>query len=49
MKANYRKEYKALFGPMLDVSRLPPNTGPLGDERQRDAWNDFDEPTRHAV
>jgi len=49
LQANYRKEYEAVFGPMPDLSRLPRNAGPLGDDRQRAAWNGMDEPARHAV
>jgi len=49
LQANYQKEYEAVFGPMPGLARLPRDAGPLGDDRQRAAWKELDEPTRQAV
>ena len=49
LRANYRKEYEAVFGPMPNLTRLPRDAGPLGDDKQRTAWNALDAPTREAV
>jgi cytochrome c peroxidase len=35
---HYRHEYEALFGPAPELAGLPPDAGPLGDARERQAW-----------
>jgi cytochrome c peroxidase len=35
----YRTEYEALFGPLPDLSGLPPNAGPVEDPQVRAAWD----------
>ncbi len=36
--AHYADEYRELFGPLPDLSRLPESAGPSGTEEQRAAW-----------
>jgi cytochrome c peroxidase len=38
VRAHYRVQYEALFGPLPDLRRLPPEGGPLGTPEQRAAW-----------
>jgi cytochrome c peroxidase len=45
----YREEYEALFGPLPDLARLPPNAGPVPDAEARSAWERLAESDRQAV
>lgn len=36
--AYYREPYEALFGPLPDLSHLPPSAGPVADADARAAW-----------
>ena len=49
MKAHYRADYEALFGPLPDLSHLPREGGPLGNEAQQAAWRGLSEAEREAV
>jgi cytochrome c peroxidase len=49
MQQHYRAEYEALFGPLPDMSRLPPDAGPNGNTAERIAWDAFDALTRQGV
>lgn len=46
---NYRGEYEALFGPLPDVSRLPPSAGPVDDPTAHAAWDAMNAQDRAAV
>lgn len=35
---HYREEFEALFGPLPDLTGLPPSAGPTGSEEQQAAW-----------
>jgi cytochrome c peroxidase len=45
----YRGEYEALFGPLPDVSRLPPSAGPVDDPAAHAAWEGMSAEVRAAV
>jgi cytochrome c peroxidase len=45
----YRPEYEAVFGPLPDLSGLPENAGPLGNEAERAAWTALPEEERLRV
>lgn len=49
VRAHYRAEYEALFGPLPDLDRLPLEGGPLGTPEQRAAWAALNEDQRRAV
>jgi cytochrome c peroxidase len=49
LRAHYRVQYEALFGPLPDLSRLPQEGGPLGTPEQRAAWAALSEDDRRAV
>lgn len=49
VRAHYRAQYEALFGPMPDLGRLPREGGPLGTPEQRAAWAAMREDDRRAV
>ncbi|MFM9435139.1 cytochrome c peroxidase [Janthinobacterium sp. CG_23.3] len=49
VRAHYRPQYTALFGPMPDLARLPANAGPLGSPSEQSAWRGMDEAARDAV
>jgi len=36
---NYRSEYEAIFGPLPDLSNLPPSAGPVADPTAKAAWD----------
>ncbi len=38
LQSGYRAEYEALFGPFPDLSGLPDDAGPQGNEAERVAW-----------
>lgn len=38
LRAGYRADYEALFGPMPDLQGLPPDAGPSGSAAERAAW-----------
>ena len=42
MREHYRGEYEAVFGALPDLSRLPPNAGPLGTPEEKAAWSERD-------
>jgi cytochrome c peroxidase len=45
----YRDEYEALFGPLPDLTHLPPHAGPVPEETARAAWEALPESDRQAV
>ncbi|MBX9601701.1 MAG: hypothetical protein K2X35_11870 [Bryobacteraceae bacterium] len=47
--AHYRAEYETLFGPLPDLSAVPPSAGPLGDEPARAAWAKLSDTQRTDV
>lgn len=49
MQAYYRADYEALFGPLPDLSHLPPQASPLGTPAQQNAWRGLSEAERTAV
>jgi cytochrome c peroxidase len=49
LKAHYRADYEAVFGPLPDLSRLPMDASPLGTPEQRAAWNTLSEDARREV
>ncbi len=46
---NYRAEYESLFGPLPDLSQLPPSAGPVDDPVARAAWDGMKAQDREAV
>lgn len=46
---NFRDRYERIFGPMPDLSTVPPDAGPFTSEAYRQAWRDMKEADRHAV
>ena len=49
LKAHYRADYEAAFGPLPDLARLPANASPLGTPEQRAAWNALSDDARREV
>jgi cytochrome c peroxidase len=49
LSANYQSTYESVFGPLPDLTRLPRDAGPFGNDSQRLAWFAMDEATRGAV
>lgn len=45
----YRNEYEALFGPLPDLSHLPPSAGPVADPEASAAWKAMSSQDREAV
>lgn len=46
---NYAKDYEAIFGPLPNLKRLPPQAGPVPDPKAAAAWNGMSEAEREAV
>ena len=46
---HYRTDYEAVFGPLPDLSMIPPSAGPVGDPGAVAAWAVLDETQRDAV
>lgn len=49
LKAHYRADYEAVFGPLPDLARLPVEASPLGTPGQRAAWSTLSEDARRDV
>jgi cytochrome c peroxidase len=49
VRAHYRAQYEALFGPLPDLHKLPLEGGPLGTPAQRAAWAAMSEGERREV
>lgn len=49
LKAHYRADYEAVFGPLPDLARLPMEASPLGTPGQRAAWSTLSEDARRDV
>lgn len=47
--AHYRGDYEAIFGPLPDLSSVPPAAGPVAHPPAAAAWRALDAPTRDAV
>lgn len=47
--AQYRQDYEGLFGPLPDLSALPPEASPLGTETQQTAWAKMEDEQRSQV
>ena len=45
----YKTEYEATFGPLPDLSHLPPNAGPVADAATHAAWNGMSKADQEAV
>jgi cytochrome c peroxidase len=46
---HYREDYEKLFGPLPDLSAVPPSAGPVDDPIARKAWEGMTAPERDAV
>lgn len=46
---HYRQPYEAVFGPLPDMDRLPPQAGPVADPEAAKAWMAMPEADREAV
>ena len=49
VQTHYKPEYEALFGALPDLTRLPPDAGPMGTPAERAAWEAMAAGTRDAV
>lgn len=49
LNAHYRAQYETSFGPMPDLSRLPPDASPIGGAAQVQAWSRLDDASRRDV
>ncbi len=49
LKAHYRADYEAVFGPLPDLAGLPKEASPLGTPGQRTAWNSMRDDARREV
>jgi cytochrome c peroxidase len=49
LQTHYKAEYEALFGALPDLTRLPPDAGPMGTPAERAAWEAMASATRDAV
>lgn len=49
IRANYRREYEALFGPLPELQDLPAHAGPLGSVEEKQAWARMSNAQRDAV
>ena len=49
LKAHYRADYEAVFGPLPDLARLPMDASPLGTPEQQAAWSTLSEDARRDV
>jgi cytochrome c peroxidase len=49
LKAHYRKDYEAVFGPIPDLSGLPDDASPLGSPAEQAAWDALDPALREAA
>jgi cytochrome c peroxidase len=47
--AQYRQPYEAVFGPLPDMDRLPPQAGPVADPEAAAAWKGMPDADREAV
>lgn len=47
--AHYRERYEAVFGPLPETGRLPPQAGPVADPDAGRAWEAMPEADREAV
>ncbi|HXF62454.1 MAG TPA: hypothetical protein VNK95_12615 [Caldilineaceae bacterium] len=45
----YQAEYEALFGPLPDLSGLPPSAGPVADAQAAAAWETMSEEEQAQV
>ncbi|MEI9428148.1 cytochrome-c peroxidase [Mesorhizobium sp. Cs1299R1N3] len=49
MKTRFGERYERIFGPLPDLSGIPPNASPLGSDAERTAWNAMSGAQRDAV
>ncbi|NGN39486.1 methylamine utilization protein [Mesorhizobium sp. CGMCC 1.15528] len=49
IKAHLADRYERIFGPLPDLSALPANAGPLGNDAEKAAWAEMSEDQRQAV
>lgn len=49
LSAHYKSAYESVFGPLPELPRLPRDASPLGNDKERAAWSELDESTRHAI
>ncbi|MEP9396050.1 cytochrome c peroxidase [Mesorhizobium sp. KR2-14] len=49
MKEGFAARYEQVFGPLPDLSAVPPNASPLGSEAEQAAWEGMSEAQQDAV
>ncbi|MBZ9753728.1 c-type cytochrome [Mesorhizobium sp. ESP6-5] len=49
MKARFGERYERIFGPLPDLSSIPPNASPLGSDAEKTAWNTMSDAQRDAI
>ncbi|RUX30581.1 c-type cytochrome [Mesorhizobium sp. M7A.F.Ca.US.011.01.1.1] len=49
IKARFGERYERIFGPLPDLSGMPSNASPLGNDAEKAAWNAMSGPQRDAV
>ncbi|MER9170883.1 c-type cytochrome [Mesorhizobium australicum] len=49
MKARFGERYERIFGPLPDLSSIPPNASPLGSDAEKTAWNAMSDAQRDAI
>ncbi|WP_027144062.1 cytochrome c peroxidase [Mesorhizobium sp. WSM3626] len=49
MRIRFGERYERIFGPLPDLSGIPPNASPLGSDAERTAWNAMSGAQRDAV
>ncbi|MER8447410.1 c-type cytochrome [Mesorhizobium sp. M1066] len=49
IKARFGERYERIFGPLPDLSGMPSNASPLGNDAEKAAWNAMSGPQRDAI
>jgi len=49
VKANWAEDYERVFGPLPDLSTVPANAGPFGNEAEKAAWAGMDMAQQNTV
>ncbi|MER9841138.1 methylamine utilization protein [Mesorhizobium australicum] len=49
VKARFGERYERIFGPLPDLSSIPPNASPLGSDAEKTAWNAMSDAQRDAI
>jgi cytochrome c peroxidase len=45
----YRRQYRAIFGPLPDLTAIPKSAGPLGTAAEREAWGRLSPATQDSI